>query len=108
MMLALLWRSLVNCHDLTDIGSRASGSAPSYPRINQEEKQMNGTGWVIRETKTNKDKVALQNYWSVDLGWTTLDYASRYSKQDRLTLDLPVDGEWVSLTRLTSFSGGTE
>lgn len=35
-------------------------------------------------------------YWSTDYGWGSFEESDRYSALDRVTLNLPIGGEWVA------------
>lgn len=40
-------------------------------------------------------------YWSDYMGWVSLPGATRYSKEESLNVRMPLDGQWVNLTRMT-------
>lgn len=39
-------------------------------------------------------------YWSNDMGWVNLSGATIFSEEEVRTLRLPMDGEWIDLSRL--------
>ncbi len=47
--------------------------------------------YVIINRKSHRD------FWSNELGWTTLKAATRFSEDEMETLNLPIDGIWTEL-----------
>lgn len=39
-------------------------------------------------------------YWSDYMGWVSLAGASRYSKEESLSVRKPLEGQWVNLTQM--------
>ena len=38
-------------------------------------------------------------YWSSKYGWTDLDDADLFKYDERMNLNLPIDGQWVRIDR---------
>ena len=55
---------------------------------------LNKDHYVIREKEGESNLL----YWSNDMGWVAPSGATVFTAQDKMDLNLPMNGEWIKVT----------
>ena len=56
--------------------------------------------YVILNMSSEMDDEDGDLYWSNDMGWVSLPGATRFTKEESITLRKPLDGQWINLTQM--------
>jgi hypothetical protein len=51
--------------------------------------------WIIQKIE-KVSKYQKKLYWSNEWGWTTKRFADKFSDKEKNTLNLPLEGKWVT------------